>query len=180
MERSAQEADFPRQAETISAFTWFERVLNAAGTLGIVLLMILINADVIGRAAFGMPITGVPEIVRLVIVGIVFLQAAHTLASGRLTRSTLGLDFMQYYFPRARAGLDALFHVIGAVLFALVAWGGWPLLIKSWSRGEFLGAEGVFAAPVWPVKALVILGCVAISIQFLISGWAAFTKGRWS
>ena len=48
--------------------------LNVLGTLLIVALMILINSDVIGRQVFLSPISGVPEMVSLSIVAIVFLQ----------------------------------------------------------------------------------------------------------
>lgn len=168
---SGVDSGHPRESG-LSLFTLFERALNAVGTLGIIALMVLINADVFGRAVLNHPILGVPEIVRLVIVGIVFLQAAHTLASGRLTRSTLGLDVVGKYVPAIRTAMDVFFHIVGAVLFALIAWGGWPQLVKSWNRGEYLGAEGVFAAPVWPVKALVILGCVTVSLQFVRSAVA--------
>ena len=50
--------------------------LNVIGTAGIFLLMLLINADVLGRSLFDRPISGVPEIVSLSIVAIVFLQIA--------------------------------------------------------------------------------------------------------
>ena len=39
--------------------------LNIAGTALIFVVMALVNADVIGRTAFGLPISGVPEIVSL-------------------------------------------------------------------------------------------------------------------
>lgn len=153
---------------------WFSRLtggMNAVGTIGIVFLMVLINADIIGRNLFSAPILGVPEMVRLVIVGIVFLQVAHTLSSGRLTRSTLGLDMVGRWSPGLARLMDALFHLLGAALFSVIAWGAWPQLARSWMRGEFLGAHGVFTVPVWPVKALVLLGCVMLAVQFVVSAW---------
>ena len=62
-------------------------VLNIAGTLLIVGVMILVNSDVIGRGMFNAPISGVPEIVSMSIVAIVFLQVAQAFRKGRLTRS---------------------------------------------------------------------------------------------
>lgn len=151
--------------------------MNAAGTVGIVLLMVVINADIIGRNLFGTPILGVAELVRLVIVGVVFLQGAHTLSLGRLTRSTLGLDMAARFRPAVARALDALFHLLGAALCAVIAWGGWPQFAKSWTRGEFLGAEGVFTLPIWPVKALVVFGCVMLSIQFCVAAWSILHRG---
>ena len=53
--------------------------LNIIGTLWIVAITILITADVTGRAFFNTPIFGVPEIVKISVVGIVWLQMSHTL-----------------------------------------------------------------------------------------------------
>jgi len=61
--------------------------LNAIGTLWIFLLMVVINTDVFSRLLFNHPIDGVPELIELSIVGIVFLQLCDTVRAGRLTRS---------------------------------------------------------------------------------------------
>ena len=68
-------------------FQRLTQALNALGTLWIVALMLLINADVLGRDLLGTPVRGVTELVSLSIVGIVFLQLADTLATGRMTRA---------------------------------------------------------------------------------------------
>ena len=60
---------------------------NIVGSCLIVGLVALIIADVLGRNLFGTPVAGVPEIVSLSIVAIVFLQAPQALLAGRLTRS---------------------------------------------------------------------------------------------
>ena len=49
----------------------------------IFVLMVVINVDVIGRTLFTKPLPGVPELVRLSIVAIVFLQIGSTLRAGR-------------------------------------------------------------------------------------------------
>ena len=69
--------------------------LNIAGTLLIVAVMLLVNADVIGRGAFDAPVSGVPEMVSMSIVAIVFLQIAQTFRTGRLTRTELLLGGLQ-------------------------------------------------------------------------------------
>ena len=73
-------------------FQRLTRTLNAIGTLWIVALMLLINSDVLGRELFNSPVRGVTELVSLSIVGIVFLQLADTLWSGRMTRADVLLD----------------------------------------------------------------------------------------
>lgn len=73
--------------------------LNALGSLMILGLMLLINADIIGRTGFNAPVRGVTELVSLSIVGIVFLQLADTLRCGRFTRADMLLDRLKRTQP---------------------------------------------------------------------------------
>src|SRR3989304_2905183 len=74
--------------------------MNAIGTIWILVLMVLINSDVIGRDLFGAPVRGVTEIVSMSIVGSVFsrphppacARAAGSLPPGR--RGAAGGDFL--------------------------------------------------------------------------------------
>ena len=50
--------------------------------------MVLINIDVFSRYLFNAPVTGVPLVITLSIIAIVFLQLAAALRGGRVTRST--------------------------------------------------------------------------------------------
>ena len=88
--------------------------LNAIGTVWIFVLMALISTDVIGRGAFNAPLSGVPEMVQFSIVGIVFLQLAHTLRNGALTRSDVILRGLLVNFPAVGHALQMLFHAAGA------------------------------------------------------------------
>ena len=74
---------------------------NVIGTMLIVALMVLIGADVAGRGLFNAPISGVPELVTLSIVVIVFLQIPQTMRAGRLTRSDAILEAVRSRAPRA-------------------------------------------------------------------------------
>lgn len=142
----------------------FTAALNAAGTLLIVAVMLAINSDVFGRALFGKPISGVPEIVSMSIVAIVFLQIAHALRSGGLTRAEILLDRLP---PRARAGLEALYCLVGVALCAVLFNGLLPLFDRAWTRNIFVGAIGDFTAPIWPVRLIMLIGTAALGLQFL-------------
>ena len=43
-----------------------------------------------------------------------------------------------------------------------------PLFMKAWVRNTFEGTIGDFTAPVWPVKLIILIGCVALIIQLII------------
>jgi len=142
--------------------------MNAVGTVWIFALMVLINADVVGREAFATPVRGVTELVSLSIVGIVFLQLAHTLWSGRFTRSDAFLARLARAWPRAAAGLEALYHLTGALLFGLLVWASLPFYRRALRDGEYVGALGDFTAPTWPVRLIIIIGCAATAVSFLV------------
>ena len=149
----------------------FHRVvqaLNALGTLWIVALMLLINTDVLGRNLLGAPVRGVTELVSLSIVGIVFLQLADTLHSGRITRADVLLQGLQRTRPVLAAVLHAAFHLAGAVLMATILWAAWPSLWESIQMREYVGAIGDFTAPVWPVRVLMLVGLAATFVTFVL------------
>ncbi|HKK37359.1 MAG TPA: TRAP transporter small permease subunit [Paracoccaceae bacterium] len=146
----------------------FTAALNVVGTLLIVAVAVLVNADVIGRAALSAPISGVPEMVSLSIVCIVFLQAAEAARQGRFIRSDALLLRLAARAPRAAAALEALWCGLALWLVAVIGTTTWPLMLRAWERGTFVGAVGDFTAPVWPVKAIIVTGCAALALQFAL------------
>ncbi|MCR9125760.1 MAG: TRAP transporter small permease subunit [Rhodobacteraceae bacterium] len=140
--------------------------LNLAGSALILVLMLLIGADVIGRAAFGTPISGVPEIVTMSIVAIVFLQIPQALRAGRMTRSDGLGGWLARRYPAAGRALDTLFDLIAIAVTGVIVHGTWPIFARAWQRGEFVGAVGDFTAPVWPVKLTILVGGGFLIAQF--------------
>ncbi len=168
----AGEPGFPEEqgeAERVGVFGLIIGGMNALGTVWIIGLMLLINADIFGRTALNAPIAGVAELVAFSIVGIVFLQLAHTLRSGSMTRSDVLLTMLERRAPAVRSGLLALFHLVGGVLLAVIAWRFWPSLLQAWQSPErhFMGNPGFFTVPQWPLFALMLAGIVATALEFL-------------
>lgn len=149
----------------------FERltgVMDTIGTVWVFILLIIINLDIFGRALFDLPLRGVPEIVSMSIVALVFMQIAHTLAVGRLTRSDVFINWVKAKKPRLGFSLQGLYHLIGAVLCLILLRYSWPFFLKAWRIGEYVGAQGDFMAPVWPVKLIILIGSATAAIQFFI------------
>jgi TRAP-type mannitol/chloroaromatic compound transport system permease small subunit len=142
---------------------------NVVATTWILLLMVLIVADVVGRNAFLSPIAGVPEMVKYSIVGIVFLQVAHTHWKGQMIRSDGLLSLMGERRPRLAAGFDLVAQLVGVGFTAALAWAVWPKMIRAFERGEMEGVSGHFTMPVWPFLAIIVLGSVLLSLSFLLS-----------
>ncbi len=149
---------------------------NALGTAWILALMVLINADAAGRSFFQRPITGVPEIVSLSIVGIVFLQLASALRNGSLTRSDMLIGLLMRRAPRVGNVLEAVFNIAGAVTLVFLLQGSWPRFLTSIERMQTVGVVGRFVLPTWPIKLILVVGTVAMLIQFLIFAASAIAR----
>lgn len=142
--------------------------MNALGTLWILALMVLMNADVFGRNLLGAPVRGVTEMVSLSIVGIVFLQLADTLRAGRFTRADVLLGRLKRDHPAWADGLQALFHLVGFALMGVILLASWEPLVQSVAIREFVGAVGDFQAPVWPVRLVTLVGLSATALCFAL------------
>jgi TRAP-type C4-dicarboxylate transport system permease small subunit len=150
--------------------------MNAVGSFWILLLVLLISSDSLGRTFANYPIVGTHEMVQISVVGIVFLQLADVVRTGRLTRSDSFLAVAYFKWPRVGAGLDGLFCLLGAIFMGIGLWGSVPLLKEAIDRGSYLGNEGVFTAPVWPVKTIIAFGLGVCLLQFLRLALAAFRR----
>jgi TRAP-type mannitol/chloroaromatic compound transport system permease small subunit len=141
-------------------------VMNALGTVWILALMVLINADVFGRNVLAAPVRGVTEMVSLSIVGIVFLQLADTLHSGRFTRAEILLSHLKRDRPAASDALQAAFHLVGLALMVVILLASWEPLAHAVRIREYVGAIGDFQAPVWPVRLITLVGLSATALCF--------------
>ena len=158
-----------------AVFRLFDRItslMSVVGTVAILFIMCLITADVVGRFFFGHPIPGVPEIVSMLILSIVFLQIANTLLLGRLTRADGLLTLLGQRSPRAAGVLDAVMHLVGTALTAILAYAFYPLFLRSFGRNEQVGTVGQFLAPIWPTHLVVLIGSVVLCVAFILKAIA--------
>jgi tripartite ATP-independent transporter DctM subunit len=149
------------------AFDILIMALNAAGTVWIFVIMVLINADVFARYLFNRPINGVPLVIELSIVAIVFLQLTAALREGRLTRSDVLLGRLLTKRPQLGLALQAIYHALGAALMGILFFYSVPLFEKAWRRGTYTGVEGDFTIQIWILKLLILIGVAVCGIQFL-------------
>lgn len=140
--------------------------MNAAGSCWIVVLMLLINVEAVGRSAFDAPIVGVIEMIEISIVGIVFLQLADSLRQGVLTRSDGLLNRMKARRPKIADAMGAAASALGVAFMALILVGSAPFFVESWEKDYYIGVEGMFTAPVWPTALIIVVAVVVTMIQF--------------
>lgn len=139
---------------------------NAIACGWIFVMMLLIAADVFFRFAFNSPIRGVPLIISMSIIAVVFLQLADTVRTGRLTQSDMLITHLIQTRPRLGHSLQGLFHLVGVFVMGAILWYSVPFLTKAWQLGTYDGTPGDFAVPEWPVKAVIVLGAALCTLQF--------------
>jgi len=151
-----------------SPFGYFVDSLNAIGSVLIMIVMLLMCADVLARNILDTPIHGVAELVAMSIIVIVFLQLASTLRHGRMSRADIFIDPFAEKHPAAGNGLLAIFNLAGACMCLVILYATFPVFMKAWQGNEYIGVEGVFTSPTWPVRLIVIVGTATAAIQYLI------------
>ena len=67
--------------------------------------------------------------------------------------------------------LGVLFDTVGAVFFGFILLGAIPRLVEAYERDYFAGNEGLFVVPVWPIRLILVIGCVVVALQFLVLAW---------
>ena len=158
----------PAPAASTSLFGRLVDGLNAAGSLVIGAVMLLMCADVLMRDLFNQPLDGVAEMVAASIIIIVFLQLPSTLRHGRMSRADLFIDPFIQRRPVAGHLLNSVFSLAGVFACGVIAYATWPLLAKAWRDNEFFGIEGVFTMPVWPMRVVVFVGAALAAIQYAL------------
>jgi TRAP-type mannitol/chloroaromatic compound transport system permease small subunit len=142
-------------------------IMNAAGTAWIAVITVIITADILGRTLFNAPLIGVPEIVKVSVVAIVWLQMAHTLKIGGHIRSDVVLDQLS---PRGKAAVNVLAALLGTFVFGFLVYSAWPQMIEGWRVGEFEGELPV-RVPTYPVRTILIVGAALTFVEFIVYGW---------
>ena len=136
------------------------------GAVVVVVMMIVVNTDVLGRWLFNAPFQGTAELSEIGIVAIVFLQIARTVRERALTRADTLLNILSG--RRIEQVIRLFCNMAGATVFGIIAHGQYPRLIASYSGGYFKGNTGVFTAPVWPLDMIILAGASFACIQFLL------------
>ena len=149
----------------MSTYDHLVNAMNCVGAVLLGLLMLLIVADVGGRAFFNSPIAGTPELAKICLVSILYLGITKTLKAGRHVRGTILVDRLP---ARYAVSLDILANLCGFVLFALLAYSSWHLTWSAWEIGEYEG-EGSLRVPTSPLRTLVLFSSILMSIQFALN-----------
>lgn len=143
-------------------------LLNALGSAWIIVLMLGICLDVLGRTLLSRPIDGVAEFSALSIVCIVFMQLPAAVAARRLTRADALLGKLWRDAPAAARAIERLWTAVSMVVFAGIAYSAAHPAWRSYQRGDFIGVEGIFTFPAWIVWAVIEAGAALCVLAYAL------------
>ena len=141
---------------------------NVAGTLTVLMLVVILNVDVIARGFFNAPLKGTYEIVQLSVVFIVFLQLADVVRVDRLTRSDGFLNVVQSRSTGVASNIRRIINAMSAIFMGLIAYIMFPEFLKMWDTQDFFGIPGVFTVPWWPIKLVISCGSALACLIFML------------
>lgn len=141
---------------------------NAIAAILVLLMMLAVVADVLGRFLLNTPIAGTTEMVTMSVVAVLYLQLAYTLRSGAMTRSDALITRLIVKHPRAGYLLNIVFYCAGVVLMGAIISIAWPKWLDAYDSDFYIGVIGVFTFPDWPRLLLVFIGCALTGAQFLM------------
>lgn len=134
-----------------------------AGSVGIVILMLLATAGAIGRK-LGHPVPNTLEACETIMFASVFLGMAFVALQGGHINVTI---FTQRLSPRVQSLLDAGVLLLATAVFGLLTWSSWRLAWKWFLIREV--RLGAFPWPIWPFRFLFVVGMGLIALQLLFS-----------
>lgn len=145
-------------------------VLSAAWVF---ILAGVIIADVVGRVVFLHPLAGTKEILQNSVIAVTFLQLPLAIYSGSMLRTTM---LVEMFGPRGQQVLRIFLWLLGAGLFAAIAWSSWPSAMNAVRLGEYEG-EGAMRIYTWPIRFLLV-GSSAFASFAYVSMLVADLRGQ--
>jgi len=133
------------------------------GAGALVLMVLVVVANVVGRYLLRKPVLGAVEMVGLLTVVVVFCVVAFTEAKG----AHIVVDILvSRLHGRTKAILASIMSFLGAVFFLTVGWQGWDLMLSNLS--PFVRVTGVLSIPFAPFMLIMAFGCILFGVELFI------------
>ncbi len=151
---------------------------NAAGTLVVLALVLVVCYDTVARGLWNAPFAGAVEVVQFSMVLIVFLQLPDVVRVGRLTRSDGLLLVIGNKRPALSGLLRRVIDAISAIFMVLIAIAIWPEFTDMLETRDYFGVPGVFTAPWWPIKLAIFLSACLCTLVFALKVLNPMSQGK--
>ncbi len=147
----------------------FERIINSLSKwlnwvagIGLVLMLLVIVADIIGAKLFRWPVPGAVDIVGL--LGVVVI--AFAIAQTQVVHGHIEVEFFVMRIPeKARNAIAGIIYSLGMLLFVLLSW-------QSYDFGRTLQVSGevsmTLGIPLYPFVYGIAFSCIVVFLVLLL------------
>ena len=143
------------------------------GASALILMVLIVVANVVGRYLLKKPVLGAVEMVGLLTVITVFCVLAFTEAKG----AHIVVDILvSRLHDRTKAILASIMSFLGALFFIIMGWQGWDLMLSNLS--PFVRTTGVLSIPFAPFMLIMAFGCVLFGLELLVHVFSPASEKR--
>ena len=144
--------------------------LNWFGGVGLVAMLGIMVADIIGVKLFKWPVPGAPEIISFMGVVVVAFAIAYTL----FVRGHIQVEFFVMRLPqRGQAILNALVSLLGLGLFALLVWQSYEYGSSLQNTGEVSMTQRI---PLFPFAYAIAFCSIPVCLLLLVKIFKSVMK----
>ena len=160
-----------------SKIDWLDRFVNSlsgylnwVAGIGLVTMLAMIAADIIGAKLFKWPIPGGIEMVGF--LGVIVI--AFAIAQTQIMKGHIEVEFLMIRFPRkVQKVISSIISILGLALFGLLAW-------RSYDFGRTLQASGEVSMtqeiPFYPFVYGIAFCCIPIILVLLVQCLRSVTE----
>ena len=150
---------------------YFSKVLGVLAALALLAMALLTLFDVVGRNLLRQPVPGATELTEIGLVVVTFLL--YPLIAYRQAHISVDLfdDFMS---PRVRRLFGVLGNLLGAAVFAVIAWQLWKQADRLMGYGD---VTAYLRLPLGPIVFFMSIASGVTVIGFLLAAFAGL-RGR--
>ncbi|MDF1855728.1 TRAP transporter small permease subunit [Pseudooceanicola sp.] len=139
-------------------------VLMVVGSVALMLMMIQVSADVVGKFVFNSPVPVTLEMVsNYYMLAVVFLP----FAAVERVEGNIHVELIYAHLPRAvKRVLDIITYLLFSWLLWLLVTGTWKVALKKYKVGEYI--MGSYSIAIWPTRFLIPIGCALLLALVLV------------
>lgn len=143
---------------------YLDRLSITVAILSTVMMMLIVSYDALSRYAFNAPLPWAFELITYyLLITALYMAVSTTFARG----DHINIDLFRLLMPTwLRTRLDAIWGLMAAAVFGLIAWGAWDEMLHAYSRNEFL--PGYITWPAWVSYLPILVGTFILVLRLLV------------
>ncbi len=139
------------------------RIMSLFAGVGLVLMMLQVNADVVGRYLFTVPVPLTMELVTFY-----YMPLVAFLPLMALERSPGGLIHVEFFYDFMPVWLRRWIFVFamaaGAVYCAFAAHAAWGPAVSAFATGSYVGS--IYTIASWPTRFVPVVGFALLAVAY--------------